>query len=192
MKRISASVVFLAMLPLTTALGQKVETKYDHSVDFHQYKTYAWKERRLLTRQGKQTEELIDHALVGAVNSQLRAKGLVEEQNGPDLYLNYDGSSTIGDSKAAAAYAPHDLRGYGAGNVWTSNAIPGSIPNVWVSMEGVLLFEAIDAKTGSVVWSSLLRKKIKNSSKTPEDFDKSASEIARKAFQGFPPKAGRK
>ena len=180
--------VILMLLPVSSIWGQKVETKYDHGVDFQRYKTYAWKEPELATKQNKEFEKVIQQALVDAANAQLRAKGLTENQDSPDLYVTYSGGSSTKDSKAAAAYAPQDLRGYGVGQVWTSNAIPGSIPNVWVSTEGVLLFEVTDARTDSVVWSSLLRKKI-DRSKMPKDLDKSAGEIAKKAFRDFPRKA---
>ncbi|MEJ2010554.1 MAG: DUF4136 domain-containing protein [Acidobacteriota bacterium] len=189
MRVTSSLTVVLMMLSAAGLWGQKVETRYDHSIDFRQYKTYTWRERKLLTRQSKENEKLIDQALVNAVNTQLRAKGLTEDQNAPDLFVDYSGGSTVADSKAGAAYAPHDLAGWGAGNVWTSNAIPGSVPNVWATMQGILLFEVVDAKTDSVVWSSLLKKKLKNPGKMPKDLDKVAAEIVRKAFQDFPPGA---
>ncbi len=182
------SVLFavLAVLPAVTALGQKVETKYDHSIDFQKYRTYGWREHKIRTHQIKEDEELIKRALVEAVDAQLRAKGLAEDQSAPDLYVTFNGGATVSDSKAGAAYSPNDLRGYGAGNVWTSNSVPGSVPNLWVSMQGVLLFEIIDAKTDSVVWSSLLRKKIRQPGKMPSDLDKAAAEIVQKAFRDFP------
>ena len=184
--------IILMMLSAGSAWGQKIETRYDPSIDFQRYKTYAWRERKLATQQGKENEKLIDQALVSAVNAQLQAKGLTENPNAPDLYVTYNGGSTIGDSKAGAAYTPYDLAGYGVGDVWTSNQIPGSVPNVWVSMQGVLLFELTDAKTESAVWSTLLRKKINKTGRMPKDLDKTVGEIAKKAFKDFPPKTARK
>lgn len=168
--------------------GQKVDIHYDHSANFQRYRTYAWGERKLLTRQGRENETLIDQAIVSAVNAELQARGLSEDQNAPDLYVAYRGGAAVADSKAGAAYAPHDLAGWGAGKVWTSNTIPGSVPNVWATMQGVLLFEMTDSRTDTVVWSSLLKKKIKNPGKMPKHLDKVASEITKKAFRDFPPK----
>lgn len=183
-----ARITIVLLLLATGAWGQKTKIHYDHTVDFRRYKTYTWTEHRLLTRQSKKNGELIDRALVRAVNAQLRSRGLTEDQGNPDLYVAYQGGSAVADSKTGAAYAPHDLAGWGAGKVYTSNTIPGSVPNVWVTMQGVVLFELTDAKTGTIVWSSLLRKKIKEPGKMPKDVDKIATEIAKKAFQDFPPK----
>ena len=184
-------IVILAMLPVTGMWGQKIETQYDHSTDFRRYKTYAWRERKLLSQQSKENQKRIDDALVNAVNKQLQAKGLRENNSAPDFYLTYSGGSMIADSKSGHAYLPRDLA-LGVAPVWTSNTIPGSVPNVWVSMEGMLLFEVADAKTDSVTWSTFLKKKLKKPGKMPTDLDRVAAEIAQKAFQKFPPKTAGK
>jgi hypothetical protein len=187
--RVKSRLLVISMLLSVTGLwGQKIDTRYDHGNDFRRYKTYAWRERKLLTQQNKENQQLIDQALLKAVNTQLHAKGMTEDNNAPDFYVTYRGGSTIADSKAGHAYAPYQLAGWGVGPVFTNATIPGSVPNVWVSMEGLLLFEVTDAKTDSVAWSALLRKKIKNPGKMPKDLEKVATEIAKKAFQSFPPK----
>jgi hypothetical protein len=184
-------IVILAMLPATGMWGQKIETQYDHSTDFRRYKTYAWRERKLLTQQSKKNQELIDEALVRAVNTQLQARGLTEDNNAPDFYVTYRGGSSIADAQSGHAYLPRDLA-VGVSPLWTSNVMPGSVPNVWVSMEGMLLFEVADAKTGAVVWSTLLKKQIKKPGKMPNDLDRVTAEIAQKAFKKFPPKTAGK
>lgn len=183
----SGTILVFVILSGSAAQGQKVETRYDHSLDFAAYKTYAWKEGKLATQQGRENEKLIGQALVSAVNAELRAKGLVEDSRKPDLYVSYSGGSALREAKAGAAYAPRDLAGWGVGEIWTSNAIPGSVPNVWTSMQGVLLFELTDRRTGSLAWSAVLRKKINKTGKMPEDIDKAAAAIVKKAFRNFPP-----
>jgi hypothetical protein len=187
----SSLVVLWMMLPVSGVWGQKIETKYDHANDFRRYRTYAWRERKLLTQQNKENQELIDKALVSAVNTQLQAKGLTEDNNAPDFYVTYRGGSTIADSKSGHAYFANDLA-WGVGPAWTNDTIPGSVPNVWVSMQGVLLFEVTDAKTDSATWSTLLKKKLKKPGKMPNNLDQIATEIAQKAFQSFPPKTSGK
>jgi hypothetical protein len=189
--RFSLVLVF-TILSVSSAWSQKVTVKYDHSANFLNYKTYGWKPPQLLTQQGKENEKLINQTLIDAVNTQLQSKGLTEVQNNPDLYVTYSGGSMVGNSKAGTAYAPYDLRAAPVSGVWTSNTIPGSVPNVWVSMEGILMFEIRDAKTDDVVWSSLLKKKLKNPGQMPKDLDKAAGEIVNKAFKDFPPKAAKK
>lgn len=177
----------LVIFSALSAWGQKIETEYDHHANFQQYRTYTWGEIKLLTRQSKENEKLIEQAIVKAVDAELQSKGLHEDDNAPDLYVACRGGSAVADSKVGAAYAPHDLAGWGAGKVWTTNTIPGSVPNVWVTTQGVILFEMTDSKTDMVVWSSLLRKKIGEPGKMPRDPGKAAGDIARKAFREFPP-----
>jgi hypothetical protein len=189
----SSLTAVLMILSAASAWSQKVDVKYDRNTDFGRYKTYAWRDRKLQTLQSKANEKLIDEALVSAVNAQLQAKGMTEVHSNPDFYLAYDGGSSIKDSKAGPAYAPYYTSGFSPYGLSGGLAcgIPGSTPNVWVSMEGALLFEIIDAKTDSVTWSNLLTKRIKNPGKMPKDLDKAAGDIAKKAFQSFPPKAGK-
>jgi hypothetical protein len=187
----SSLIVILMILPGTVMWGQKVETQYDHGNDFRRYKTYAWRERKLLTQQSKKNQELIDEALVRAVNTQLQAKGLTEDNNAPDFYVTFSGGSAIADAQSGHAYLPRDLA-VGVSPLWTGNIMPGSVPNVWVSVEGMLLFEVTDAKTAAVVWSTFLKKQIKKPGKMPNDLDRVATEIAQKAFRKFPPKTAGK
>src|SRR5215469_6313496 len=193
MRMKSTLAAVLMILSAACARGQKIDIKFDHNNDFLRYKTYAWQERKLMTLQSKDNQKLIDQALVSAVNAQLQAKGLTEVQSAPDFYLTYDGGSSIKDSKAGPAYAPYDVAGFSPYGLsgGLGCGIPGSTPNVWVSMQGALLFEVTDAKTNSVTWSNLLTKRIKNPGKMPKDLDKAAGQIAKKAFQDFPPKAGK-
>ena len=188
--RLGATLIVM-MLALTSVQGQTPEIHYDHNTDFKGYKTYAWRERRLMTQQGKEVEQVIDQALVRAVNAQLQLKGLKEDNNAPDFFLTYRGGTTVTGADIGQYYdpTPYDPAVLASADVWwTNNPAAGSVPNVWVSMQGVLLFEIADAKTKTVTWSSLLRKKIKRPGKMPKDLDKSAGEIAKKAFQAFPPK----
>ena len=193
MRMKSSLTLVMIICAAACAQGQKTDIKFDRNNDFRRYKTYAWQGRKLLTLQSKQNQELIDQALVSAVNAQLQAKGLTEVQTSPDFYLTYDGGSSIKDSKAGPAYAPYYTAGFSPYGLSGGLAcgIPGSTPNVWVSMQGALLFEVIDSKTGSVTWSNLLTKRIKNPGKMPKDLDKAAGVIAKKAFENFPPKAGK-
>ena len=182
----------LMVLAATTVWAQKVETQYDHGVDFSRYKTYAWTERKFETMQGAEGTHVIDQVLLEAVNKQLQAKGLTEAENAPDLHVTFYAGSHVKEAKAGVGYAPWDLVGYGMLNVWTSDVVPGSTPSTWVAVQGIVLFEISDSRNNAAIWSSLLTKKIKNPGRMPKDIDKAAAEIAKKAFQNSPPSPGGK
>ena len=168
--------------------AQSVETQVTPGIDFRGYKTYEWKDRLLMTRQSKENQDLINQALLDAFNAQLKAKGLTENPNAPDIYLTYKGGSMIGDAKSGARYSPGNIAAGQGQSTYIDTTIPGSIPNVWVSMQGILHLEVSDAKTKTVVWSRTLTKKIKDPGRMPKDLDKTAGEIAVKALKDFPPK----
>ena len=186
----SSLAFMLVCLAVSGGRAQKAETQFDRSVDFSRYKTYAWREYNLTTQQNPQNEKLIEHSLVDAVNAQLRADGLTESQNNPDLYLSYHGGSGMTQGASGSALKPHEVSNPSTmGTTFTSNTVPGSIPNVWVEMHGMVVFEVKDAKTDQVVWSSTVSKKIKKPGRMPQNLDQETAKIAQVAFRKFPPKS---
>jgi Domain of unknown function (DUF4136) len=182
--------IMLLCLAAKGGLAQKAETQFDRSTDFSRYKTYAWREYNLLTQQNPQNEKLIEHSLVDAVNARLRADGLTETASNPDFYLSYHGGSGMTEGQSGSAMKPHEVSNPSTmGTTFTTNTIPGSIPNVWVEMHGAVVFEVTDAKSNAVVWSSTVSKKIKKPGHMPNDLDQQTAKIAQVAFRKFPPKS---
>jgi hypothetical protein len=168
-----------------SAWGQKVQVQYDHGADFSQYKTYAWKDRDLLTRRGPEGEKRLDELIVSAANAQLKAKGLVESSQSPDLYLSYYAGSVLGSQGPGNAVS---VLATDAGGPYTAEITPGGVPNAWFVMNGHITFSFVDPKSDAKVWSSTLQKKFNNQTKLPKDADRQMDEIVRKALQNFPPK----
>jgi hypothetical protein len=188
MRMRSGSAVVLLCLAVSGGRAQKAETHFDRSIDLSRYKTYAWREYNLLTQQNPQNEKLIEHSLVEAVDAQLKAKGLTETPNNPDFYLSYHGGSGMTQGQSGSALKPHEVANPGAlGTTFTTNTIPGSIPNVWVEMHGAIVFEVTDAKSGAVVWSSTVSKKIKKPGHMRNDLDQQTAKIAKRPFKSFHP-----
>ena len=67
---IGAVAVFL-LLPARTS-AQKVTTKVGANFDFSNYKRFAWKENHIVTRQGRQNDELIEKEIIKNVNRNSR------------------------------------------------------------------------------------------------------------------------
>ena len=174
----SSLAFMLVCLAVSGGRAQKAETQFDRSVDFSRYKTYAWREYNLTTQQNPQNEKLIEHSLVNAVNARLKADGLTESQNNPDFYVSYHGGSGMTHGASGSALKPHEVSNPSTmGTTFTSNTVPGSIPNVWVEMHGMVVFEVKDAKTDQVVWSSTVSKKIKKPGRMPQNLDQELSLI---------------
>src|SRR4030095_1685815 len=82
-KRIVLTAVFFQLMAWT-ALAQKVKVDYDHSTNFSQYKTYAWK---VATRA---KTPLMDNRIIQAVDNQMILKGLTKVDEGKaDLVVTY-------------------------------------------------------------------------------------------------------
>jgi hypothetical protein len=77
MKALSRITIYSAFLMalLGSALGQSIQTDFDHQANFSQYKTYSWQAI-------KTTDSLWDARIKNAVNAQLAAKGLTQADNG--------------------------------------------------------------------------------------------------------------
>jgi hypothetical protein len=76
MKALSRITIYggLLMALLGSALGQNIQTDFDHQANFSQYKTYSWQAI-------KTTDSLWDARIKNAVNAQLAAKGLTQADN---------------------------------------------------------------------------------------------------------------
>jgi hypothetical protein len=180
------------LLLVSSARAQKVDTQYDRSADFSSYKTYAWRQERLLTQLSKENQARVKQSLVNAVNAQLQAKGFTQTQSAPSFYVGYSGG-TLAKGMAGEGMTPEELAHPMTLDTWDATIMPSEVPNVWVTMEGTLEFDVIDPKSNTIVWSSVLRERLKNNpGQVPKDLDRETAELAQKAFRNFPPKTGHK
>src|SRR6516165_7675466 len=172
-----------ALLVVSSARAQKVETQYDRNAYFSSYKTYTWRQERLLTQLSKENQARVKQSLVNAVNAQLQAKGFTQTQSGPSFYVGYSGGS-MAKGMAGEGMTPEELAHPMALDTWQATMMPSEVPNVWVAMEGTLEFDVIDPKSNTVVWSSILREKLKNNpGEVPKDLDRVTAELAQKGFR---------
>ncbi len=80
-----AACILLLTILSTTASAQKIKVNYDRSIDFSKFKTYAWAEL------GPARAPLLRVNIMGAIDEQLAAKGLVKVENSADLMVAYSG-----------------------------------------------------------------------------------------------------
>ena len=67
----------------------------------------------------------------------------------------------------------------------------GFAPNVWYSVQGQLIFYAVDAKSKAVVWEGIATKKWHDPQRARKDEDKEIKHIVFKSFKDFSPKSGK-
>jgi Domain of unknown function (DUF4136) len=191
-RSLGLGIIGALLLGFGSARAQKVETQYDRNADFSSFKTYAWRQERLLTQLSKENQAAVKHSLVNAVNAQLQAKGFTQTQSTPSFYVGYSGGS-MAKGMAGEGMTAEELAHPMTLDAWDATMMPSEVPNVWVTMQGTLEFDVIDAKSNAVVWSSILREKLKNNpGQLPKDLDRETAELAQKAFRNFPPKTEHK
>ncbi len=71
------------------ALGQKVTTEFDESVDFSKYKTFALRAGRIQSKHPALDNTLVEKKIQNEIRMRLTAKGLRESAERPDLIVNY-------------------------------------------------------------------------------------------------------
>lgn len=177
-----AFVCFLmAWLPVV-CFAQKVKVGYDKATDFGKFKSYTWAEPEM-----PPTRPLLYASIVGSIDSELEAKGLVRTENNGDLILIPAGGMDFGINVAAAAPIIPTRGGPPAaidGTMWTgsngfSNLMAPYVP------QGTLVLTFVDRGANKVVWAGTVTEKldIEKKDKSLQLIDKAIVKLLKQ----FPP-----
>ncbi|PKH66220.1 DUF4136 domain-containing protein [Flavobacterium sp. ALD4] len=134
-------VLFLFLLGSCSSI--KVNSDYDQSVDFSQYKTYAFHKRGV---DRVEISGLDKKRILNAIDTELSKKGMIKSDN-PDLLVNIftKERERIDVNQYNAGW------GYGWGYGWNPYLWGG---RTYVSsyVEGTLYIDLIDAKKKELIW----------------------------------------
>src|SRR5437870_8998026 len=87
------------LLATTTAIGQDVRYNFDKNTDFSKFKTY----KCVALKDAAKPNDLIDKQIIGAVDSELAAKGLSKvDGDNADLFIGYQAG--VGQEKQFTSY----------------------------------------------------------------------------------------
>jgi hypothetical protein len=153
----------------------KVYSDYDKSVDFTQYKTFAFMKSGI---DKVEISDLDKKRILNAIDQQLQAKGFTKSEN-PDLLVNIFTKSReeISVNQFNAGY------GYGWGWGWNPYMYGGHT-TVTSSTEGTLYIDLIDAKKKELVWQG---EGTGTLSKDMNEKDAIVNDIVTKILAQFPP-----
>ena len=147
-------VFFLVLLVLLVSLGaqaQKINVSYDKSLDFSKFKTYAWEPH------GAVAHPMLAADIVGAIEDEMKAKGLQLTTDKPDLVIQVYGSidqdSTLYSNDplymATGGIPPFDPSAFGP-------ALAGTWGNTTVTIhKGQLVVDLLDVSTKKLVWRGM-------------------------------------
>jgi len=157
------------MLLARVVAAQDVNYDYDQRANFSAYQTYAW-------AGGPNLADDLNHArIVGAVDRQLTAKGLipVDSTKSPDLLVVY----------RVGLHQDLEINGYD--NRWMG---PPGGPS-WARLEqvpvGTLAIGILDGKTRSLVWRASASGDL-DLNQSPEKWEKKLNKAVEKMFKHYP------
>jgi hypothetical protein len=166
-------VLVFAFALAANVFAQKVETDYDHSANFSQFKTFMW------VKPPKMDDQIQAKRIVDAVNAQLTAKGLQLVQSGGDLAI----------ASHVATQQEHTLNTFynGFGGGWRWGGWPGGTATTTVDTYtvGTLVVDLFDTHPKQLVWRGTATDTV---SDKPEKNAEKINKAAEKMFEKFPPK----
>ena len=178
------------------AAAQTIKIDYAKGYEFGALKRFSWQENQLVTARHPEDNKVLDRKIMRAVNQQLAAKGIVEDTSHPDFYLFYhagigDEASQIGSSPSAGETMQRPGANTAVPTTWGAGATStaGFAPSDWYSLEGNVVFYAVDCKSKSVVWQGSATKKWNDVPKARKNEDREIKQIVEKSFKNFPPKS---
>lgn len=167
-------VLFLFILGSCSSI--RVNSDYDKSVDFSQYKTYAFHKRGI---ERVEISGLDKKRILNAIDVELRKKGMTKSEN-PDLLVNIftKERERIDVDQYYAGW------GYGWGYGWNPYLWGG---RTYVSsyVEGTLYIDLIDAKKKELVWEG---EGVGYLTENREKKESQINEFVAKILAQFPPK----
>ncbi|QFU05297.1 hypothetical protein FIU82_09790 [Pseudoalteromonas sp. THAF3] len=178
------NLLLAGLVLLLGACASHPDFDYDKSVDFSQYKTFAWIPNASLTKgtNNYQISELMERRVQQAVNDELRAKGmeLVSLQQA-DVLINYHASV---DTKVDV-----DTFSTGYGARWDYWGIGYNVQTTTREYEvGTLVIDVVDRSSNQLVWRAAKEGRLKKN-QTPIERTEVVRESVADILSNFPPQA---
>jgi len=173
--------ICIASLSIET-YAQKVTVGYEKGVDFKRFKTYMWAEQSAPV-----TRPLLYMTVTGAVDDELKSKGLARVDSNADLVVVPEGGTDLGLNQAAGTPISPTFSGPPPtlnATMWTGSTSGANLMAPFVQ-EGTLGLTFVDRNANQVVWTGSVREKldIDNKQKSLERVDKAIVKLLRQ----FPP-----
>lgn len=170
----------LLLLVSLTAQAQKISAKkYDPTADFSQFKTYAWGPH------GTPAHPMLAADVVGAIDDQLKQKGLQEVTSNPDLIIQVYGAM----DQDTTFYSDDPLYN-GSGGIppfdpsMTGPADSGMYGSTSVTLhKGDMVVDVIQAKTKKLVWRGMASQSL---SSNPDKLLSEVNNAVVKIFKQYP------
>ena len=167
----------------------KIETDYDHSVDFSQYKTYAF--FNPMGIENPNYSSIYGSIFRDAISKEMESRGYTKSDN-PDLLINVSGRlqdktkvTTTSDPYMSGGYYGYRRGRYGA---WGGYGY-GTQTHVSNYTEGTVNVDMVDRVQKRMVWEGVAVGRV-NEKRTNEETRTNIYAGIQEMFSGYPFRAG--
>jgi len=172
MKTIQSLSLLLLLVFLQSCFSVRITSDYDKSIDYSQYKTYAFYKNGI---DEVKIHDLDKKRILKAIEKELQAKGMTTSEN-PYLLVNI-----FTQANEHIDVNPYGYNWYFGWNYWM---LGGSTTSVHRYTEGTLSIDLIDANKKELVWQGVGQGFLtKNINKKEERI----SEFVKKIIEKYPP-----
>jgi len=183
--RVKVFFIFLVIAAVSGCSGITVSQDYDKDVDFARFKTFIWK----VDPDAKQDDEpemspLVATRIRNAIESELKAKGLVYNEMSPDIQIDYNFKV---ESKISSSNMGTTI-GYGAGGYGDiGGVVISTAPDIRQYDEGTLYIDFYTSDDLRLVWRGISSQVI-DKHEEPDTVTQQINLNVQKILEQFPPK----
>ena len=180
MRRVAWLAGLLTIAVIAGCSSISVNTDYDPSINFSNYKTYAWIKQDVNVsgnaQQAVAQNSLTGRRIMNAVDGELAKRGYTMSDN-PDLLVVYH--TGVQDKVAVTDWG----YGYGAYG-W---GMGGGV-DVYNYQEGTLIVDLVDATSKQLSWRGTAQGVLSDSNPSPEQMQEKINNVVGRMFEKYPPK----
>jgi len=189
--KLSRLVLFSVASLLIAGCASKptIETDYDHTVDFSQYKTYAF--FNPMGIENPSYSSIYGSIFRDAISKEMESRGYTQSDN-PDLLINVSGRlqdktkvTTTSDPYMAGSYYGYRRGAYGA---WGGYGY-GTTTHVSNYTEGTVNVDIVDRAQKRMVWEGVAVGRV-NEKRTSDETRANIYSGIKDMFAGYPFRAG--
>jgi hypothetical protein len=162
-----------------------VRSDFDRSVDFSQYKTFAFANPLGTDRSGYQT--LVSQHLKAAARRELEARGMRLDESAPQVLVNFNAALSE-KLRVSPMPAPTMGLGFGRGYYGYRMGMYGTFPlyeeRVSQYTEGTLNIDIVDARRKQLVWEGVVKGTV--TQKTMDNLQPAIDAAVTAAFARYP------
>ena len=174
-------ILFFLGFTFSCASVYDVQHDYDKQANFANYKTYNW----MAVPEKAGIDSLVVERVKNAVNTELKAKGLMITSKNPDFLIaeHLGKKDKVQVTDWGYGYGPY-------GGYWGGYWGPRGGVSTYEYEEGSLILDFVDAKSKKLIWRGAAKAEVQDIA-TPEKSEKVINEAVKEILKTYPPSSSK-